>query len=96
MSKQHHIGQGSTKYPRESARPTEAEEEGLQVAGEPLGVDPKALLKEEGEGEEEGGGGREQKERSQGAIPQVQVMEEALIEMLVQFQGEGDDASMQG
>ena len=35
MAQQQHIDQGSIKYPRESARPNEAEEEGLQAAGEP-------------------------------------------------------------
>ena len=43
-------------------------------------------------GRERRRGGWEQKERSHGALPQEQVMEEASTGMPVQIQGEGDDA----
>ena len=98
MSQQKQIGQGSTKYPRE--RPTEAEEEDLQAAGNhhmhrnraAQRIRPQATAK--GRGRERGGeGGWEQKERSQGALPQEQVMEEALTGMPVQIQAQGDDES---
>ena len=101
MAQQKQIDQGSTKYPRESAWPTEAEEEGLQAAGEPPHALQRAAQRSlpqattKGRGGGRGGeGGWEQKERSQGTLPQEQVMEEAFTGMPVQIQGEGDDVRL--
>ena len=101
MSQQQHIGQWSTKYPRESAWPTKAEQEGLQATGEPphalqqgspVELTPSHCQRKRGRERRRGGAGSRRKDRRV-PLPQGQVMVEALTGMPVQIQGEGDDAS---